>query len=79
MKLGGTTAGCLPRGTVIEPVWLAPFKSVKHMGYENITRDMEISTWQLHKESLNLKPKEGKSLNFKLTALQNSGDSVVII
>ena len=52
MKFGDITAGCLRRGTVIEPVWLAPFKSVKHMGYENTTRETEISVWQLHKNCL---------------------------
>ena len=43
MKLGGIIAGHLRRGTVIEPVWLASFESVQHMGYENKTRDKEIS------------------------------------
>ena len=34
MKLEGAAEGHLRRGTVTELVWLAPFKSVKHMGYE---------------------------------------------
>ena len=36
------------RGMGIEPVGLAPVKSIKHMGYENTSRDVEISTRQLH-------------------------------
>ena len=50
MKLGGIFAGRLCRGTVIEPVWLAPIKSVLQMEYENTTRDMEISTPQIHRK-----------------------------
>ena len=34
IKFGGIAAGRLYRGMVIEPVWLAPFESVKHMGYK---------------------------------------------
>ena len=59
MKLGGITAGCLRRDMAIEMVCLATFKSVKHMGYENTTRDMEISTRQLHTKCLILA--KGKS------------------
>ena len=44
MKLGGIAAGHLRRSMVVELVWLAPFKPVKHMGYETTTRDTEIST-----------------------------------
>ena len=77
MKLGDITAGCLRRGTVIEPVWLAPFKSVKHTGYKNTTRDTIISTRQLRKECLLLA--KGISLKFKPMALQHSGDSVDVI
>ena len=52
IKLGGIAAGCLRRDTVIELVWLAPFQSVRHMGYKNTTRDTIISIRQLHKECL---------------------------
>ena len=77
MKLGGIAAGRLRRSTVIEPVWLAPSKSTKHMGYENTTRDMENSTRQLRKECLVLA--KGISLKFKPLALQDSGGSVDVI
>ena len=73
MKLGGIAAGRLHRGMVIELVWLAPFKSVKHMEHENTTRDMEISIRQLCNESQRV------SLKFKPMALQDSRDSVDVI
>ena len=63
MKLGGITASHLCRGTVIEPVWLASFESVRHMGYKNKTRDKEISPRWLCEECLVLA--KGKSLKFK--------------
>ena len=69
MKLGCITAGCLHRGMVIELVWSDPFKSVKHMGYENTTKDTETSTWQLHKKC-HISAK-GKSLKFKPVVLQD--------
>ena len=77
MKLGGITAGRLLRGTVIEPVWLAPFKSVMHMGYKNTTRCTEISIQQLCKECYVLAKR--KSLRFKPMVLHDSRDSVDII
>ena len=77
MKIERIAAGCLGRGMVIEPVWLAPFKSTKHMGYQNTTGDTEISTRQLRKKCLVLA--KGKSLKFKQMVLQNSRDSVDII
>ena len=77
MKLGGIAAGCLCRVRVIELVWLAPCKSVKHYGYGNTTRDTKISTQQLCKKCLVLA--KGISLKFKPMALQKSTDSVYII
>ena len=76
-ELGGMAAGCLCRGIVIEPLWLAAFQYVKHKGYENTTRHTEISTQQLCKECLILA--KGKSLKFKPMVLQGSGDSVDVI
>ena len=66
MKFGSIAAGHLCRGMTVEPVWLVPFKSVsvKYMGYENITRDTEMSAQQLCKERLILA--KGKSLKFKI-------------
>ena len=46
------------------------------MGYENTTRDTEISTQQLSKECLILA--KGKSLKCKTIALQDGRDSVDI-
>ena len=77
MKLGVISAGRLRRGAVVELVWLAPFRSVMHMEYENTTMDTEISTWQLCKECLILA--KGKSLRFKAMALEDSRDSVDVI
>ena len=36
---------------VIEVVWLAPFKCIKHIGYGTTTKDMEISIQQLCKKN----------------------------
>ena len=77
MKLGGIVAGHLWRGTLIGLVWLAPFKSAKHLAYKNTARDKEICTRQLRKECLVLA--KGKFLKFKPMVLQDSGDSVHVI
>ena len=45
MKLGCIARGLFYRGTVLEAMELAPFKSSsKHRGYENTSRRAEIST-----------------------------------
>ena len=50
IKFGGIPAGHLHRGMVMEPVSLAPVKSVMHMGYEDTTRGTEINIRRLCKE-----------------------------
>ena len=81
MKFGCIAASHLRRGTVIESACLAPFKSVKYMGYENTTRDREISIQQLYqkKKKKSLISAQGKPLQFKPMALQDSWDSVDVI
>ena len=64
MKIGCIAADYLHRGMVTGPVWLAPFKSIKHMGYENTTRGMEISTQKLHTKCL--VSAKGKSSKYHL-------------
>ena len=76
MKLGCIAADRFCRDTIIELVGLAPFKSMKHMGYNKVQPGI-----QKYLTALYVMPcfSQREILIFKPMALKDIGDSVDII